>query len=37
MKVGGADSMEVYSYLRNVTDLLSDGKTPYGKTFWEAI
>ena len=32
-----ADSMECYTYLRNVTDLLSDGKTPYerrfGKTF----
>ena len=29
------DSMECYTYLRNVTDLLSDGKTPerrYGKT-----
>ena len=24
-----ADSMEYYCYLRNVTDLLSDGKTPY--------
>ena len=24
-----ADSMECYPYLRNVTDLLSDGKTPY--------
>ena len=24
-----ADSMEFYTYLRNVTDLLSDGKTPY--------
>ena len=24
-----ADSMECYTYLRNVTDLLSDGKTPY--------
>ena len=32
-----ADSMECYNYLRNVTDLLSDGKTPYerrcGKPF----
>ena len=32
-----ADSMECYTYLRNVTDLLSDGKTPYerrlGKPF----
>ena len=27
-----ADSMECYTYLRNVTDLLSDGKTPYDKT-----
>ena len=24
-----ADSMECYTSLRNVTDLLSDGKTPY--------
>ena len=24
-----ADSVESYTYLRNVTDLLSDGKTPY--------
>ena len=24
-----ADSMECYTYLRNVTDLVSDGKTPY--------
>ena len=24
-----AHSMECYTYLRNVTDLLSDGKTPY--------
>ena len=26
MKVGGADSMECFTYLRNVTDLLSDGR-----------
>ena len=36
-----ADSMECYTYLRNVTDLLSDGKTPYerrfGKLFKETI
>ena len=31
-----ADSMECYTYLRNVQDLLSDGKTPY-ETFWETI
>ena len=24
-----ADAMECYTYLRNVQDLLSDGKTPY--------
>ena len=24
-----AESMECYTYLRNVTDLFSDGKTPY--------
>ena len=28
-----ADSMECYTYLRNVTDLLSDGKTSYEKRF----
>ena len=28
-----ADSMECYTYLRNVADLLSDGKTPYKKRF----
>ena len=27
------DSMECFSYLRNVTDLLSDGKTPYERRF----
>ena len=28
-----ADSMECYTYLRNVTDSLSDGKTPYERRF----
>ena len=28
-----ADSMECYTYLRNATDLLSDGKTPYERRF----
>ena len=28
-----ADSMECYTYLRNFTDLLSDGKTPYERRF----
>ena len=28
-----ADSMEWYTYLRNVTDVLSDGKTPYERRF----
>ena len=28
-----ADSMECYTYLRNVTDFLSDGKTPYEGLF----
>ena len=28
-----ADSIECYTYLRNVTDLLSDGKTPYERRF----
>ena len=32
-----ADSMECYTYLRNVTDLLSDGKTPYERRFWATI
>ena len=26
-----ADSMECYIYLRNIQDLFSDGKTPYGR------
>ena len=28
-----ADSMEFYTYLRNVQDLVSDGKTPYERRF----
>ena len=32
-----ADSLECYTYLRNVTDLLSDGKTPYERRFWATI
>ena len=32
-----SDSMECYTYLRNVTDLLSDGKTPYERRFWATI
>ena len=28
-----ADSMECYTYLRNVTNLLSDGKTPHERRF----
>ena len=28
-----ADSTERYTYLRNVTDLSSDGKTPYERRF----
>ena len=28
-----ADAMECYTYLRNVTDLLPDGKTPYERRF----
>ena len=28
-----ADSLECYTYLGNVTDLLSDGKTPYERRF----
>ena len=30
-----ADSMECLSYLRNIQDLLSDGKTPYERRFGE--
>ena len=30
-----ADSMEYYIYLRNIQDLLSDGKTPYERRFGE--
>ena len=30
-----ADSMECYTYLRNVQDLLSEGKTPYERRFGE--
>ena len=32
-----ADSMEWYTYLRNVQDLLSDGKTPYERRFGKPI
>ena len=30
-----ADSLECYTYLRNIQDLLSDGKTPLERRFWE--
>ena len=30
-----ADSMECYTFLRNIQDLLSDGKTPYERRFGE--
>ena len=32
-----ADSMECFSFLRNIQDLLSDGKTSIRETFWETI
>ena len=32
-----ADSMECYTYLRNVTDLSSDGKTPYKRRFGQPL
>ena len=32
-----ADSMECYTYLRNVTDLLSDEKTPYERRFGQPL
>ena len=31
-----ADSMECYTYLRNIQDLLSDGKTPFDRRFGKA-
>ena len=33
MKVGGKIPWNCYTYLRNITDLLSDGKTPYERRF----
>ena len=33
MKIGGQILRNAFSYLRNVTDLLSDGKTPYERRF----
>ena len=32
-----SDSMECYCYLRNVQDLLADGKTPNERRFGEAF
>ena len=32
-----ADSMECFSYLRNIQDLLSDGKTPCARRFGEPL
>ena len=32
-----ADSMVCYCYLRNIQDLLSDGKTPYESRFWKPL
>ena len=32
-----ADSMKCYCYLRNVQDLLADGKTPYERRFGESF
>ena len=32
-----ADSMECYTYLRNGTDLLSDGKTPFERRFGQPL
>ena len=32
-----ADSVECYTYLRNVTDLLSDGTTPYERRFGQPL
>ena len=33
MKIGGQIPWNAHTYLRNVTDLLSDGKTPYERRF----
>ena len=33
MKNGFADSIECYTYLRSIQDLLSDGKTPFERRF----
>ena len=33
MKEWWADSMECYTYLQHIQDLLSDGKTPYERRF----
>ena len=35
MKSWWSDSMECYTYLRSIQDLLSDGKTPYERRFGE--
>ena len=32
-----ADSMECYTHLRNIQDLLSDGKTPYERRFGKLL
>ena len=32
-----ADSLECYTYLRNIQDLLSDGKTPYERRFGKSF
>ena len=32
-----ADSLECYTYLRNVKDLLSNGKTPYDRRFGQSF
>ena len=37
MKVGGQILWNVYTYLRNVTDLLSDGKTPCERRFGQGL
>ena len=33
MKIGGQILWNAYTYLRNIQDLLSDGKTPYERRF----
>ena len=37
MKVGGQILLECHTYLRNIQDSLSDGKTPYERRFVQPV